>query len=206
MLLAAQLRSVGTTSYYFLKYLMGFELIMAAASAGVLAMLLSATMRAWIPRKALVGSLLAVLLATQAFGHFPKHEPQIWADDGLVPTFAPYSRSGIAGSLLAAQAAVPAGGGFTDAYVPLGRGGTPQLGLADVWFHALTESMSNDVLQASAPLLVFRDPTVEGVLPAIRGLLRRSPGVVLILDPRYVEPVRSRLHSVDLASRVVGWA
>lgn len=207
LFLFVQLTRTGSTAYYFLKLLMGFELIMAAVTAGVVAMLLAATTAPW--RRgwpSLAGTVSATLVASQAFGLVPLHQPPLRGYDSLVPVLAPYSRSGIAESLLAASSPLAATGGFDHAYVAVGRGGTPQLGLANQWFHALTESSTLRELRRSEPLAVFADPTVDGVLPAVRALLRRRPEVVVVVDPRRLERLRSRLGSPGLEGRLVGWS
>ena len=96
-LLVLQLRVLGTTSYYFLKYLVGFELILACVTPAVCALLL-ATVTAAPRRRGLttVAAALAVALATQAFGNLSAGQALLLSDtdDGTAAVRSPYSRDG----------------------------------------------------------------------------------------------------------------
>jgi hypothetical protein len=206
LFLVAQLVRRGTTSYYFVKLFLGAELLMAPVTAGALAMLVSlGTGPSRRRRVAMAAAVSATVAASQAFGLVGARPSPLLGTGTLVTVLAPYSRTGIAQGLLAASDGAVSSGGFHRAYVSIGRGGTPQLELANHWFHSLTLSSSLREL-ATSQLLGRSTPTVVGVLPAVRAVLEDRPDLIVVVDPRYVDALRSRLASPELAQRVRGWA
>ncbi len=132
VLLVAQLQTLGTTSYYFLKYLLGFELILAALIPAVVGMLLAAITVAAPATRVRRGawSVVATLVATQCFGHLTLQGSLLFSetDDGTAAIAPPYSRAGIARGVIAATSASSPAASFDREYVAVrGRQGAPSV-------------------------------------------------------------------------------
>lgn len=207
-LLVSQLRTLGTTSYYLVKFVMGFELVLVPLTA-VLCGLLAASV---IPvrrggLRAATVSLLVAAGATQFFGHLS------WRDVSMVSppssgsdrTGAPLSRSALARGILAAAAATPDARGFTRDYVALGEARGFDAYLPDLWFHALDGGLTTK----SMPRMQHLVTLVSGVpdaAPVVRKLLDSQPGTEVLVAPEYLASLRQELSSPELAARVVTWS
>jgi len=130
VLLVMQIRTIGTTSYYFLKYLLGFELVLACVVPAVcgmlLAMLLAPCSGAW--RAAAYGTVAAVL-GTQLFVPGWQARTLLFADtdDGTAAVRAPYSRPAMARGILTAVRTTTPEESFSREYLPLGPGNAVQV-------------------------------------------------------------------------------
>jgi hypothetical protein len=202
-LLVLQLRAIGTTSYYFLKYLLGFELILTVvAPALCVALVVAVSGPARRPARALGVSVLAAVLATLLFAPFGS--ALLWDDDddGTASVVAPYTREGIALGVLAASRSTTPAGSFHREYLALGDGNAAQIFYPGGWFHAMNASLTN---RAFARLNVLRVnvETAREAAPLVRRLLDDEPGLVVAVDPAYLEDLRRGLGPGDLARRVV---
>jgi hypothetical protein len=204
VLFAAQLRTVGTSSYYFLKFFMGFELVLAAFVPAVLAVLVSsAAPRPSRPVLRVGLALVATLLATQAFGRFPSHPvPLFDADrDGTASVGAPFSAERIADGIIAAADGSDPAASFRRDYLAIGPDRAAQAFYTDGWYHGVLASLSADT-KVRLDVLRVRVDDVEEAAPVARRLLEEHPDVVLVVDPRYVDPLRGLLGD-DLVPRVL---
>ena len=204
-LLVAQIQTIGTTSYYFLKYLLGFELILAVVVPALAGMLIAGVARAWTSRPlAATAGLVAVLGATVFFGPLSPRDALMFSetDDGTASVAPPYTRAGIAEGVLAAAATSTARESFHMDYLPLGRGNAAQLFYPDGWYHAVHASVTNDVWKRFALLRQNADGPDDAV-PIAREVLLLDPALTLMVPPGYVEAVRGGLGSEELARRVV---
>jgi hypothetical protein len=207
VLFVAQLRTVGTSSYYFLKFFMGFELVLAALVPAVLAVLVaSAPPRRGRPVLRLGCALVATLLASQAFGRLPGHPvPLFDADrDGTASVAAPFSADRIAAGVIAAAKSSEGTDSFRRDYLAIGPDRAAQAFYPDGWYHGILASLSADT---KVRLDVLREPVddVSDAAPVARRLLEDHPDVVLVVDPRYVDPLREALGT-ELSERVTGWS
>jgi hypothetical protein len=98
VVLVAQLHLVGTTEYYFLKYFIGYVLVLAVFTPAVCGLFLATRLPKAGSRRATVVCAAAALLATQSFGWFPH---------GTMPLFSTTGEgtAGFGGALRAAQVA-----------------------------------------------------------------------------------------------------
>ena len=202
-LLVAQLRTVGTSSYYFLKFFMGFELVLAAFVPAVVAVLVaSAAPRRGRPVLRVGLSVVATLLATQAFGRLPGRPAPLFDADrgGTASVGAPLSVTGMADGIIAAARAGRAES-FRRDYLALGPDRAAQAFYTDGWYHAVLASLSADT-KVRLDVLRLRVSGVADAAPVARRLLEENADVALVVDPRYVEPLR-RLLGDDLGPRVL---
>lgn len=206
VLLVAQLLTVGTTSYYFLKYLIGFELILAAFAPVVCGTLLASVTRPMAKRSGMVAAILATLAISQSFGRFPQGDPLLLSetDDGTAAIRPPFTRSGMAAGVLAASAGVERTQTFKREYLPLGTGRAVEAFYPDAWYHAVNASLSYDALSR---LAVLRTPvnSVEQAVPVARTLLEADSGVTIVVSPKFVDALRKGIGSDILAERVIAW-
>ncbi len=204
--LVAQLQMIGTTAYYFLKLFVGVELVMAVLAPAVLALLLYATAPRLHSRAGAVLATAATLAATQSFGWFPQGTMPLFSEsgDGTAPVGAPLSRSGIADGILAAAAGTRADETLTVEYFPLGRASTAKPFYADGWYHAVQHSLSE---QVSNRYQTWRVPvhSLDRAAELIAATLHAEPEVRVVVDPRFVEPLRKRIRSPELAARLIPW-
>lgn len=205
ILLVAQLQALGTTSYYFLKYLLGFELVLAALAPALCGVLLASTLRPAVTRwrPALTGLGVAAA-ATQCFGHLPMDRALLFSDtdDGTAAIRAPYSRSGIARGVLSAVDSTSGAESFSHDYLPLGTGNAAHAFYPDGWYHAVNASVTTDVFDRYA-ILRREILDVDGAVPVVRRLLSRDSGLRILVPPAYLEPLRARLHPSRLRVRIV---
>ena len=207
LLLVAQLRTLGTSSYYFLKFVMGFELVMAAFVPAVCGLLVASVLppvrrRTW----ALLATGVATVAASQAFGAFPR-TPVPLLDAGRPGTASlepPYSAERLAAGILSAVDSSGSRVSFERDYVALSPDGAGQAFFADAWFHAI---LASGTTRASTRLEVLGTKAlgVDDATPLVRRLLSRDQGLEVIVSPTYVESLRQRLGTPALASRVITW-
>lgn len=207
LLLLAQMRTVGTSSYYFLKFFMGFELILAVLVPAICGLLLSAGPPASRPRWVRVTvSVIAAALATQTFGHFPRERAALLDADhsGTAVVGPPYSARRMATGILDAVDATSSADSFHLDYVALGQQRAAQAFYPDGWFHGALASLTRDAWYRQ-DVLRTRVVTPKDAAAPVRTLLTRHPDLRVVVAPRYVEPLRRELDSPELARRVVGW-
>jgi hypothetical protein len=202
-LLILQLQAIGTTSYYFLKYLMGFELILSCVAPAVCAMLLAVALPDVRGGRAWFCGLLTAVLGTQLFTPGWQVAPLLFSrtDDGTAAVAAPYSRGALAKGVLAVVRDTPPRASFWTEYVPLGPGNAAQTFYPDAWYHAANASVSGDVWERLATLREQAD-TVNQAAPLVRALLERDPHLRIVVEPDYVDRLRTALPT-SLAQRVV---
>jgi hypothetical protein len=204
LLLVAQMRQIGTTSYYFLKMFMGFELVLMVMVPGLVAMLLASVMpRSRSRSVATAVAVVAALAATQAFGVLGPGRALLFShtDDGTAAISAPYSRAAMAAGILAAVSATRPSDSFDEEYLPLGRGNALQSFYPDVWFHAMNASATADALERLAALRVpIAGP--RQAAPIARRLLVDNPRLRLLVPPAEVDGLRAALDDPALAARV----
>jgi hypothetical protein len=203
-LLVLQVRAIGTTSYYFLKYFLGYELILTCVTPAVVAMLLAAALPELRAHRAWSAGVLAAVLGTQLF--VPGWQTKVLlfstTDDGTAAVKAPYSRSALAkGVLEAVGSSSTPGDSFRREYLPLGPGNAVQTFYPGAWYHAVNASVSGDVW-ARLAVLRTRADSVDAAVPLVRRLLERDTRVEVMVAPSYVDPLRAALPA-GVASRVV---
>lgn len=204
-LLVLQVRELGTTSYYFLKYLIGFELILAILTPAVCAMLLARI--AAPPRRRRLAATIAIgttLLATQFFGHLSFDNALLLSssDDGTAAVRAPDSRLAMSAGILAAAQGVSASHSWNRDYLPLGRGNAAEVFYPDAWYHALNANVTSRVLARFA-VLRREVRTVAKAAPLVRTLLTGEPRLRIAVPERYVAALRAELDDDELARRVI---
>jgi hypothetical protein len=151
-------------------------------------------------------ALVATLLASQAFGRLPGHPvPLFDADrDGTASVAAPFSADRIAAGVIAAAKSSEGTDSFRRDYLAIGPDRAAQAFYPDGWYHGILASLSADT---KVRLDVLREPVddVSDAAPVARRLLEDHPDVVLVVDPRYVDPLREALGT-ELSERVTGWS
>ncbi len=207
LLLVAQLRWLGETSYYFLKFVMGFELVLAAVVPAVAAMLIAAAVPSGDRRALRVGAAIAATaVATQFFGTFPRGTFPMFDKErpGTAALVAPFSSPRLAAGLLAATRAYDDADATDLDYVSVGEDGAPRVFYANDWFHAIVVSESAAALERSRTLQA-RVETVAEATPVVAKLLREHPDVRVVVSPRVAPALRADLGSDDLEGRVLTW-
>ncbi len=210
VLLVLQLRTVGTSSYYFLKFFLGFELVLTAFIPALGALLLCSRVR--LPRRgphravAWSTALVATVLASQLFGRLPGTPVPLMDPErsGTAAMGAPLEPAEVARGILAASAATRQSRAFEREYVALGAGRAARAVYPDLWFHALSVS---DSLGTSARQDALRREVVSvaDAAPMVRALLREHPRLTVVVAPGEAESLRRRLGTPALAARVVTW-
>ncbi len=205
--LVAQLQLIGTTAYYFLKYFIGFELVMAVLAPAACGLLVVALVPPVGRRAGVAVSLAAALLATQSFGWFPTETLPIFSrtGEGTAGLGGQLSPAGVADGILAASRGTRASETLTIEYFPLGGARALNPFYADAWFHAVQHSLSERVFERYGSWRV-ESVGLDSAARLIRPVLQREPDVRVVVDPRYVAPLRERLGAPGLAGRVVGWS
>jgi hypothetical protein len=199
LLLFAQLRTIGTSSYYFLKFFMGFELILAVFVPAVCGLLLTAgpplSRARWL--RVTVG-LTAAALATQTFGHFPRERPALLDahHSGTAVVGPPYSARRMATGILKAVDATSSSASFRVDYVAIGPQRGAQAFYPDGWFHGALASLTRDGWYRLA-VLRTRVVTPHDAADPVRRLLTSHRDLRVMVAPE--------LNSPELARRVVGW-
>jgi hypothetical protein len=202
-MLVLQVRAIGTTSYYFLKYFLGFELILTCVTPAVVAMLLAAALPGLRAHRAWSAGVIAAVLGTQLFVPGWQTEALLFSttDDGTAAVKAPYSRAALAAGVLEAVGSTTPGDSFRREYLPLGPGNAVQTFYPDAWYHAVNASVSGDVW-ARLAVLRTRADSVDEAAPLVRSLLERDSRLEVMVGPSYVDPLRAALPA-GIASRVV---
>jgi hypothetical protein len=206
LLFTAQMRTLGTSSYYLLKFLMGFELVLAGVVPALCGMILAAAVSRRRSVARVVLAVGATLLASQSFGLVPHHPvPLLDAQrDGTASVGAPLSVSRMADGILAAADHRGGGAAFERDYLAVGPDRAAEGFYPDAWYHGVTVTLSARV---ATRLNVLRAPVdrLDAATGLARRLLRQNPDVTLLVDPSYAAAVRAGLGSADLAARVDGW-
>jgi hypothetical protein len=207
LLFAAQMLTVGTTAYYFLKYLMGFELILTAFVPALVVMALSRVVgrfrrRSWT----VAATIVATVLATQAYGRFPHGHPALLVDHhkGTAAMAGPYSADRVARGVLAAVRGSSHEQAFGREYVAIGADRAAEAFYPDGWYHGILPSLTRDV-QDRVDVLRHHVDTPRAAVPLVRRLLVSHPDLEVIVDPRYAPSLRDSLARDDLARRVITW-
>jgi hypothetical protein len=207
VLLAAQFDTIGTSSYYFLKFFLGFDLILAAVVPALWATVLANAGR--ISSRRWVGVLTCLAMtaaASQAFGRFPAAKPPLSAEgrDGTASVGRPFDAARIADGILAAAASSTSTGSVTEDYVAIGPDRAAQAFYPDGWYHGVLASLTAGARQRLDYLRVRVD-TVNEAVPVVRRLLERRPEVHVIVAARYARALRTGLRSTNLQARVRSW-
>lgn len=204
VLLVAQIHTLGTTSYYFLKYLVGVELVMAAFVPAVCAMLLAAVTTPMRRGPGVGLTVAATLAGSQAFGIVPGHTGMLHSatDDGTASVSGRYSRTAMSDGVLAAVASVTPAEALTREYLPLGPGNAAETFYPDAWYHAVNASTTSAVAARLQVMRVQAD-TVPAAALVARQILQAEPEVEIIVGSSYVEPLREALQDPALAVRVL---
>jgi hypothetical protein len=204
VLAAAQLREIHTLSYYFFKYLLGAELVLAVVAAAVAGAALGLAPRVTGRRVGLALSALVCMVATQSFG------PVGWQEAFARPTVPPrtalptgsMSLEALSRDVLAVAESTPESAALRRDYLVIGV--VPRFGavLPDSWFHALDGGITERQSQRLTVLVpVF--PDVGHAAPAALQLLQRDPRASVVVARRYVEPLRRTLGD-RYADRITG--
>lgn len=205
-LLIAQLRTLGTSSYYFLKLFMGLELVLAVVVPAVVALLFAAV--ASQPRRGVgvVLALVATFAATQSFGRLPHGAPALLDSsfEGTALMDAPYDRVKVADGILAAVDGQSSSGSFRRDYLALSPHRVGEAFYPNGWYHGILASLSLDAYERNN-VLRAKVVDAEAAAPLVTRLLEQQPGLEIVVAPEQVEPLRRALGSPRLASRVIPW-
>lgn len=206
VLFAVQLHSLGSTSYYFLKYLVGVELILAGFTPAVAGMLVAVRKRPSRSRRVSVAlGVAAVVVATQAFGLFPRADPaQAEHPGGTAAVGPPYSVDAMAEGVVSAAGGSTPEQSFGRDYVALGANRAAQAFYPNAWYHAVLAS-ATDKMGVRLSALRLRLDGVSDALPVVRAALVADPDLEIVVAPTYVTRLRERLESPALAERVIAW-
>lgn len=203
-LFVTQVRRTGTTSYYFVKLLLGYELVLAVVVPALVAALVFAVLprqgHSW-PRA--LASLTAAVAALVAFGVLTPAEAPLFDDHapGTASIAPPYDRGGMAEGILVAASETTPGTGFDTVYVALGRGNAGELFYPESWFHALNGSVTHRVMVRMNQLHV-QASTPEEAVPVVTELLLDQPDLRILVAREEAMAVQELLGS-GLADRVV---
>lgn len=193
-LLMLQIRTIGTTSYYFLKYLIGFELVLTCVTPAFCGVVLSQVTRPGGRRRTVALSIVAVLLGSQLYVPGFRAGALLLSDtdDGTAAVRPPYSRPLLARGVLVAVASTTPAASLEREYLPLGPGNAIQTFYPDAWFHAITASVTDTVWSRMAVLRVKAD-TPSDAAPLVERLLSEDPSVRVMVAPPYVDELRAVL-------------
>jgi len=203
-LLVLQLRTIGTTAYYFVKFFTGVELVLAAAVPAVVAMFVATVTRPHRLRAVNVATVLgAVIVCSQVFGMFRPGSALLLdeSNDGTASVQPPYSRGAMAAGILSAASDTADVSGSD--YIAIGRAGAVQAFYPDGWYHALDASLSSSVYKR---LDVLRRPVPTAAAAAVVGRrLLAAPRERGVVSPEQLTAVRFALEDPELARRVSTW-
>jgi hypothetical protein len=202
VLLVLQMRTLGTSSYYFLKLLVGFELVLATLAAVAIAALVATTVRAadGAPLPA-AAALVVAASVTQSLGHVawaaaPMLHPWVLGTDRAGQ---PLDLTAMADGILASTSA--ARSGSNRVYVAVGRARGFDGVLPAAWHDALTGTLSRRAHDRICTLGgTFGD--ADAAAPYVRSLLAKDASVTVLVDPSFVESLRSSLGP-ELGRRVL---
>jgi hypothetical protein len=208
VLLAAQFDTIGTSSYYFLKFFLGYDLVLAAVVPALCATVLAcegpASPRRWV---GVLACLAVTAAATQAFGRFPAANAPLSTDgrDGTASVGRPFDAARIADGILAAAASSTSVRSVTEDYVAIGPDRAAEAFYPDGWYHGVLASLTAHTRDRLDYLRVRVD-TAGDAVPVVRRLLEHSPGVDVVVAPPYAAALRHGLRSPELQARVRSWA
>lgn len=199
-LLVAQLHSIGTTSYYFLKLFMGTELVLAVVVPALVALLVVGLVKP-VGRRGLALSVVLTTLATMAFGVVRPGDALLFSttNDGTASIEAPYTSTEMARGILAAVGSSDTTRSLVQDYVPLGPGNAAQMFYPDAWFHAITGSTTDDVMERFDPLR-HKALSIGEAAPLMRDMVSRSPSVTFVVAPDQVDAVRAAVPDASVES------
>ncbi len=203
--LVAQLSLIGTTSYFFLKYFVGIELILAGWVPAVLGILIAVRLPRSAGLHSVVPGVVSVLLASQVFAPFP------WASvgwraqpGGTASVGAPHSVTAMADGLVCALGTSNAVQSLQRDYVALGKQRGAQAFYLDAWYHAVFATSSPRVGGRLEPLRInLNDAT--GAAHTVQRVLSVDPGVKVIVAPDEVAQLRKALGNASSSRRVMTW-
>jgi hypothetical protein len=202
-LLVGQMRTVGTSSYYFVKYFMGCGLVLAALVPAVCGSLVAVIT---VPRRhgvRIVAAVAAVVAVTQLFGVLPGRSMPLFdhARSGTAGVKGPYSADRMAAGILAAVRASDRRDGFEQDYLSIGRDGAVQAFYPDGWFHGSLATLSGRSADRMGVLRTRVDDVGEAV-PLARQLLTDDPRLTLLVPRAYASGLRTGLADQALSRRV----
>jgi hypothetical protein len=208
VLLVAQLRTIGTSSYYFLKFFMGYELVLAVLVPAVGGVLLASggpAIRRRLP--VVLVAVAATILASQAFGRFPRQPAPLFdsAREGTARMRPPFSPDRIADGIIRAAGRSTSPQAVYRDYLAVGRDRAAQPFYPDGWYHGVLASLSTRVQHR----IDLQRHSIHDLAQAVRvaeRLLRTDERVVVVVDPRSLAPLRRGLGEPELAARVVPWS
>jgi hypothetical protein len=206
VIFVAQMRTLGTTSYYLLKYLMGVELILALLVAAVAAFLVGSVTQRRAAPQSMAAAVCATLAASQFFGVIPGRTGLLLSetDDGTASVASPYDRAAMAEGIVRAAGSRPEGPSFGRDYFAVGPGRAAEAFYTDGWFHAVDASLSNAVMDRVNLLRVSVDDQ-DGATAALRLLLAHEGKPEVVVAPRELVRLRRSLPDGAPSSRVVSW-
>jgi hypothetical protein len=202
-ILVLQMRSLGTSSYYFLKLLVGFEVVLAALAAVAVAMLVvsAVPVRRGAKLRVLAAAAMAVAmtnsLGSVSWSAAPMLHPRLHGTDS---TGHALDLTAMADGILA-SASPSAGAGPNSVYVAIGRGRGFDGVLPATWRQALTGTFSHQAHDRIGALGgTFSD--AKAATPYVRDLLEMDGAVTVLVAPAFVASLRSSL-GVELGERVL---
>jgi hypothetical protein len=207
VLLVSQLRSIGTSSYYFIKFFMGFELILAAFVPALCAVLVAAIPRTTrFSRLQTLAGAVAVAMASQAFGRIPGEVPPLVevARSGTASVGRPYDAQLMAGGIISAARVTDQGDSARADYLALGPARAAEAFYPDGWYHGIESGLtarSRDRLD----LLRSHVETLNEAVPIARELLQGDREATLLVAPEYAGALRAGLGDPALGDRVRSW-
>jgi len=202
LLLAAQLRTIGTTSYYLVKVIMGCDLVLAAVVAAVGGMLAAQVVpvraRQFTGATQALGAVVitALVVAGAALGAVPRVAPAVAGKDSagtkmLVPSMAAH--------ILGASRGESTDEALRTEYVAMGVGHARFVEITDVWYHALTCSASRAVAHRTGAVGSLEVTDRESARKALRRVLAHDPRARVLVSDEFVAPLRRGLAPGDRA-------
>jgi hypothetical protein len=196
VLLAAQLRAIGTTSYYLVKFVVGFDLVLAATVAALGGTLIGRVVRvrprsrpgtAWA---AAYLAFAALLVGGTAAGTLPRIAPAVAGADSAE---AQLRVGGMASHILAASRGESTRAALRTEYVAVGAGHAKFVEITDVWYHALTCSATKAVALRTGAIggLQVTDPA--SAAQVVETALDHDRRVEVLVAERFVGSIRGHL-------------
>jgi hypothetical protein len=207
-LLVAQVQTVGTSSYYFLKVYLGFFLVLAAVVPALCGLLAARWRRGVrLGPVALALSLLLTVAVTQAFGRFPSGSPPLSTIglQGTASVGSPFDASRIADGIMRAVDGGSSRASLSDDYVAIGRDRAAQPFYPDGWYHGMLVSLTARNGQRLDYLRVRGVDTVREAVPVVRRLLQENPDTTVVVAPDNLATLRQGLRNRPLEKRVRSW-
>jgi hypothetical protein len=180
---------------------------LAAFVPALVAMAISGVVPRFRGRSSTVAiTVVATVLATQAYGRFPHGHPALLVDHhkGTAAMAGAYSADRVAQGVLAAVGGSSHDQAFEREYVAIGPDRAAEAFYSDGWYHGILPSLTRKV-QDRVDVLRHQVDTPRGAVPLVRRLLVADPGLEVIVDPQYAPALRDRLGSDNLARRIVSW-